>query len=132
MNPANHRTSITIDIDTKRIGDLLCEGIEQGIAYWAEIVRYISPTDDVYRWDSERRVKHVDYPLNPGGVVVLREKDKADAQDLRLDHAAVLRGLEVMRKKYPAQFARWIAENDDAETGDVFIQCCLFGRTKYG
>jgi len=37
-----------------------------------------------------------------------------------------------MAEKYPRHFHNFLEENDDAETGDVFIQCCLFGEIVYG
>ena len=41
-------------------------------------------------------------------------------------------GLRAMATKFPFNFANFIGENDDAETADVFIQCCLFGGLRYG
>jgi len=37
-----------------------------------------------------------------------------------------------MASEAPRHFADFIAENDDAETADVFLQCCLFGRIVFG
>lgn len=37
-----------------------------------------------------------------------------------------------MPVKYPRHWADVLAENDDATTGDVFLQCCLFGECIFG
>lgn len=43
----------------------------------------------------------------------------------------IKRGLTVMANKYPEHFADFINEKGDMNTGDVFLQCCLFGEVKY-
>jgi hypothetical protein len=37
-----------------------------------------------------------------------------------------------MSEKFPEHWADFINENDDAITGDIFVQCCVFGDTVYG
>ena len=51
---------------------------------------------------------------------------------MSLGEKEILRGLEVMADKYPNHFGDAIAGNDDATTGDVFLQCCVFGDVLYG
>lgn len=41
-------------------------------------------------------------------------------------------GLQRMARKYPRHFADFMAENDDAITGDVFLQCVVLGEVIYG
>jgi hypothetical protein len=41
-------------------------------------------------------------------------------------------GLRVMAAKYPHHFKDVIAETGDATTGDVLVQCALFGEIVYG
>lgn len=41
-------------------------------------------------------------------------------------------GLSLMSRDYPNHFADFMAENEDAETADVFVQCCIFGNIVYG
>jgi hypothetical protein len=49
-----------------------------------------------------------------------------------LDRVAILEGLRIMAEKEPRHFADFMTENDDADTGDVFLQCCLYGEVIYG
>ena len=58
--------------------------------------------------------------------------DDEPAKVLTLDRAAVLAGIEVMAARFPRHFANLITDNSDAETGDVLIQCALFGDIIYG
>lgn len=44
----------------------------------------------------------------------------------------VKEGLEIMAAKYPKHFAAMIAGQGDAITGDVFVQCVIFGKVIYG
>jgi hypothetical protein len=37
-----------------------------------------------------------------------------------------------MAQAYTRHFADFINQNDDAITGDVFLQCCLLGEVLYG
>jgi hypothetical protein len=37
-----------------------------------------------------------------------------------------------MAADYPRHFADLVNENDDADTGDAFVQCCVFGEVIYG
>ena len=52
--------------------------------------------------------------------------------DQGFHRAALLKGLQLMAKDYPQQWADFMDDNDDANTGDVFVQLCCFGKTIYG
>jgi len=49
-----------------------------------------------------------------------------------LNLKAVKRGLTTMAKKESKHFADFISEDFDQTTGDIFLQCCLFGKVIYG
>ena len=44
----------------------------------------------------------------------------------------VRKGLRLMKKKYPHHYADLVEENDDAITGDVWLQLAVFGEVIYG
>lgn len=44
----------------------------------------------------------------------------------------VAAGLQIFADKYPAAFAEMIAEEGDASTADLFLQCIVFGDAIYG
>lgn len=125
---------ITIDLPEQRVASLLCTAIEGGINYWCSKV--------TKAWEGEEGGKPVayleedgsvtwihDYPLTPGGVLYVKE---IDGDTHRLDRAAVIRGLALMSEHHARHFADFTSENEDATTGDVFVQLCLFGELRYG
>lgn len=128
----------TLRIKKSRIGDLLCSAFEGGSNYWYRIEKKIKPPAKslkAYAFANGEIFPHIDYPLCEGGGLVVSDFFGAEGDGVRtktLDMKSLIEGLEVMREKYPSHYANWIDENDDAETGDVFLQCCMFGELVYG
>jgi hypothetical protein len=134
---------LMIEYDLERVRDLLCSGFEGGVGYWCCIDGYTkpkgkSPAIAKWKWpvavgEREEWPPYCWYPLAGGAVLCTEDCHEGDAPKERvLDAAAIDRGLKVMAKKYPRHFGNWLSERDDAETGDVFIQCCLLGEIVYG
>lgn len=140
--------TIPTSISDQRVGDLLCCAIEGGIGYWAAIVGYEKPEQMPSKGvlGDEKITRYIDYPIAGGAVLFQAPEDDStdddegfyvdpDGQRLpvyRLDREALTRGMKIMQDKYPRHFGNFISENDDAETGDVFVQCCLLGEIVYG
>ena len=114
-----------------RVGDLLCSAWEGGSTYWCRVESKHQPEVITFGTMDGKPYAH-EIALNEGGSVTLRdiEDDKIIAKRLTL--SAVVDGLQVMAEKYPKHFADFLSENDDATTGDVFLQCCIFGEVIYG
>jgi hypothetical protein len=132
---------LTLDIPLERVADLLCSAFEGGSNYWYRIEDYKPPAGDPKRWAfrfDEHRVEvfpHVDYPLNSGGSLLVSdaaEMGEAQMTVKGLNLLSITEGLKVMARDYARHFADFMAEKDDACTGDVFLQCCLFGKVVYG
>lgn len=76
------------------------------------------------------------------GVVVcdLYNDDAEDFDDGKFPESAkhritldnVRKGLELMQEQYPRHYADLVEENDDAITGDVWLQLAVFGDIIYG
>lgn len=66
-----------------------------------------------------------------GGSVTMIDLEDDDKR-YRLDKAALEKGIKVMAEKFPRHFSDFLTENDDAITGDVYVQCCCFGDVIYG
>jgi hypothetical protein len=49
----------------------------------------------------------------------------------KLSLEQVLSGLAVCAREYPHHFRDFIADTGDANTGNVIIQCAIFGKLKY-
>jgi hypothetical protein len=132
--------NVSHDIPEQRVRDLLCSAWEGGSNYWCNYksrTMSITGLSEVNRIRRERKAAGEDfyvheYPFIDGVALILEVNDEDDPRPLTLDRAALIRGLQVMAEKYPRQFHNFLIENDDAETGDTFLQCCLFGETVYG
>lgn len=131
---------VTLEIPLQRIADLLCSAFEGGSNYWYMIEKFGTPVGDPESWafrtDKSHVYRHMDYPLNAGGYLIVSdakgEDDKEKQTKKKLNLAAVEEGLTLMSTEQPQHFANFMAENDDAETGDVFLQLCVFGKLVYG
>ena len=142
-------TSISID----RVREMLITGFESG-SYSSFVIDGYDTNDKEVALDPETGWPHKDYPgyaywaTVEGCAVIVQDEyeleeyeyevtlpghdDAAEPPKLRLDLAAIKKGLQVMATKYPDQFNDIVSENDDTITGDVFIQCCLLGEAVYG
>jgi hypothetical protein len=140
-----------VPITEDQIKCLLCDAFEGGSNYWCQIVGYKFPDGIVYKdfreggrfgpkTSSDQTVwvdpalaywhPHQLIPLHEGCALLIKDQDE-DKDAHRLDPIALRRGLRIMAEKYPQHFANVVNDNDDAETGDVFLQCCLFGEIVY-
>lgn len=137
--------NVGLDIPYLRVADLLTTAFEGGSNYWIRSVETQTPT--VWRnLDPQTRCL-ADYVLNDGGKLtftITEPFDDSDTIEYTLDMTKVREGLQVFLRgegfgmngenphKVPHHAANFINENDDAITGDVFLQICLFGEVIFG
>ena len=123
------KLSVTVTIPTtvtyQRLSDLLCNAIEGGSNYWCTTI------DRKGGITKEQAPYRQDVPFVDGGWLDVDWCDRDDAPVKRIDLEAVKKGLTVMAEKYPQHYSNFLMENDDAETGDVFLQCIVFGDVIY-
>lgn len=122
-----------VEVTRHRVSDLLCNALEGGSNYWYTIdkTKTVIPPVLNFRSDEKEMYWHLDYALNEGGAIFFT--GKGSGKDVRkLDLESIEKGLKVMQEKFPLHWANFMEENDDAETGDVFLQCCLFGELVFG
>ena len=109
--------------DDELIGNLLCNGCEGGISYWASLVKHNK--DEV----------GADYfheaPLKKGGFFELRDCEDEDADIKVINRESINKGIKIFATKHPWHCANALLEDDDSETADVFIQCIAFGEVIY-
>lgn len=130
---------VTTEIPLQRVSDLLCNALEGGSNYWYEIVGYVKPSEFTFNPSSDLdkdpdKFKHLSYPVNPGGALLIKSTEEPRKHAKRLDLESIERGLTLMANTmtYAHHWVNFLKENDDAETGDVFLQFCLFGEVIYG
>lgn len=142
--------TITKEIEDERVHDLLVSALEGGSNYWYMLEERIDPPMPYQfttaLWSKEREknpawIHTEEIPFNEGGALIFsviseeRDTEKAKAEEAkryRLDRDAMQKGIELMAEHSPAHFGDFIKENDDAVTGDIFLQYCLFGEIIYG
>lgn len=92
-----------------RVEDLFSCGLEGGIGYWSVIV--------------EKNLGYYDF--NKEDWFIKIEVIDDETQHI-LNREKLQKGLQTMSSKYPYHWKNFLSEDEDASTGDVFIQCCLF------
>jgi hypothetical protein len=112
------------DIPEARVNDLLCNALEGGSNYWIGSLKVVNPSEHDYEYAH-------DVPFMENVALVIQDTWRDD-EPKRVDKGALERGLQLMADKYPVHFENFLFENDDAETGDVFLQLCCFGEIVYG
>jgi hypothetical protein len=135
------KLTIERDYPDQRIRDLLTSAFEGGSNYWYQILRYeYAPGLTAADFKEGGKMQPPGgynhpcqlVPLTEGCAVCVVDKEGTDTKVYRLDRTAIAKGLHTMSEKYPKHFADWLTEHDDADTGDCFLQCCLFGDLVYG
>lgn len=126
-----------LDVDWQTISYMLVNAFEGGVGYWCQITGYERPKNFDNSLPENAQFKHMSYAVNEGGAMLVRELDEDEnftdkSPKHRLDMEAMARGVQVMADKYPHHFRNMVEEEDDATTGDVLIQCALFGELVYG
>jgi hypothetical protein len=124
------------EVCEQMVADLICTAFEGGIGHWASVDSYKKP-EKVFKWDLVGTIggavyKYVQYPMSEGGAVMLSDSQGETDDIWTLDLPSIKKGLVVMATKYPKHYRNFLKEQSDAETGDVFIQCCIFGELVYG
>ena len=86
------------EISLQRISDLLCSAFEGGSNYWYQIDKFIKPKNMSFRTDKDQIFRHLDYPLNEGGALIISdiEGDLNEPPWKRLNLDAIKKGLQIM------------------------------------
>jgi hypothetical protein len=130
---------LAMQVDDKELMGLLCCALEGGSNYWirglqAQLAKGLKLADfgeggkfqdpkDYWHWSQI-------VPFHTGCSLLIAEHEKPGFLTLNKD--TIAKGLQVFQKDYPRHFGNFLSGDDDAETGDVFLQCCLFGELVYG
>lgn len=117
-------------ISAKDVAGLVTSALEGGSNYWYTIDDE-DLADGISREDFA--FPHIQIPFTEGcALIISNTEGDPDLTGKALDLKSMQKGLEIMSEKYPRHFSDFIGQNDDATTGDVFLQCCLFGEIVFG
>ena len=118
--------SVPITVSEQMLSNLLISALEGGSNYW---IRELSLFDRY----AKRTRRLTDNPVrNLQSIMVLADDDGTWYRVDMPPHPCLEKGLKIMAANHTNHFTNLINDDDDAETGDVFIQCCIFGEVLYG
>lgn len=109
--------SVRVHIKLQDI-EYLLDSASRGSEYWCE-----NAHDLAY----ESTTKQIVQEGKTWRMVDAEDDGKIHSLNLQ----TIKKGLTVMAKKEPHHFADFLQEQGDMNTGDVFLQCCLFGEVRY-
>jgi len=121
MNDFEVSTKTKVSRET--ISDLLSTAFDGGSNYWVGAVSVVSKAvgcDSPYASD---------HGANGG---ILRIYDNEAETTYLLSDVEIQRGLNRMAEDHLSHWLDLMNDNMDADTADVFLQCCVFGEVVYG
>jgi len=118
-------TTININVPDSRIADLFICAVEGGSTYWCNKIRPLI--------EEEKKFSYYNYMLCGGFIAYIDEEvEEGSGLEYRVARAEIDNALKLMAEKYPQHYADFMNENEDADTGDVFLQLCLFKEVVFG
>lgn len=113
-------------VTVERVKDLLTCAFEGGSNYWIECAERVGEAKDRKQAEFPS-----DAPFVKDGYLKVKEEGN-EGRWFNITPETIKIGLEDFAQKYPKDFADFMNENDDAGTGDTFLQCVCFGEAIYG
>jgi hypothetical protein len=129
--------NVTLKIDDEKIASALISAFEGGSNYWYLIESFRKPRGEQalwkYREDSAKVFKHIDYPMNPTGHLLISSTEEPEKGKFKLTRRKIEQGLQMLAvsKDYQHHFQDLVKGDADQITGDVLLQFCLFGEVIY-
>ena len=120
------QVTFTKDIPFQRIDDLIITGVEGGTNYWMSVE---GAWNESVWGDLEKTVKEGKLKFSNRK---LADTDEDHLFEKVLTEEVIQQGLQLMADKHSRHFEDFMNENEDAITGDVFIQLCVLGEVRYG
>ena len=129
-------------VSEEQVRDLLVTALEGGSNYWIENTHYelregLQYSD--FQPGGSQTLDEYFHPLElipfvEGCSLIIQVIDEGDGFDgiQQLTRDKMMEGVKVMAADYSQHFQDFLEEDGDANTGDVFLQCCLFGKVVFG
>jgi hypothetical protein len=131
-----HDITITkiVRVTGDQIADQIVTAVEGGCNYWLASFKLVTPRLSLTA--GREGLWYAKSAIWEDGPFLIRavglENDDGDEEWL-LTPENLKRGLKVMATSHPKHFDdAFVSEGCDAETADVFLQCCLFEEIVYG
>lgn len=128
---------VNVNVTISTIRNLLTCAIEGGSNYWGafredpNFIKSITEADKDAYVKSEGGEYYACYDIkNPYYCLRVSDAEGGTTYNVTLEN--LIKGLGIMANRYPRHFKDVINENYDAVTGDVFVQCSVFGEIVFG
>ena len=122
--------SITVQVPLHVVAGVLCSGFKIATEWlridWDHSIAPKQMDPQVAEYDA-----HCSWPLGDGGVLAILDTEEENTPHT-LGIGSIRAGLQVMAQEYPKHFADIMTGVFDSETGDVLLQCSIFGAVIYG
>jgi hypothetical protein len=124
--------SYSVNVPAQRMADLLTAAIEGGCSYWVNTVRPLGDLPAGHHWYSSGAVLELDGWCFTASFDGPGDEEGSGASVKTVVASDLSRALSLMAEKEPSQLAAFMSEDEDAVTGDVFMQLLLMGDVVYG
>lgn len=114
-----------VTVPQERILDLLICGVEGGASYWMTVEGNWNAGKDGW----------LENKISKGTLNFSNRQATEEGEGVKIrtiDKLSLEAGLQLMAKKYPKHFNDFMNDNEDADTGDVFLQLVVLGELIYG
>lgn len=119
----------THTISLERIADLLICALEGGSNHWITSIE-IAPRKDASTGEPEKITDYPQYAIEQEHWSITLGYAPMFRRHVTLPK--LIAGLRLMATQHPRHFLNFINEDEDASTGDVFLQLATFGEVIYG
>lgn len=121
---------LQIEVSSEQLASVLQRA---GISYWCKsYASTLGPACKQLAKD-HRYLSAADFAPVTDGYWMVLEALEAPPVRWRLDAQKIARGIQVIADKYPHHLGAVFGDSSaDATTGDVLIQCAIFGELRYG
>lgn len=119
-------------LNKEKVTDLLATALEGGSNYWYELPNLEEVFEKTPYMDGEPivdRIIEAVYNHNVS-IIVTDCEDGIILGEFNLE--SITNGEMIMREKHHRHFIDAYDETDDADTADVWFQCCVMGEVVYG
>lgn len=124
--------SYSVDVPAQRVADLLTTAIEGGWSPWLRVVRPLDGLPIGHHWYSSGDSLQIDGWGFTASYDGPGDEEGSGASVKTVVASDLSRALSLMAEKEPSQLAAFMSEDEDAVTGDVFMQLLLMGDVVYG
>lgn len=122
------KVEVKVSVGIETVRNLFTCAIEGGSSYWCEKIRPLNE-------DEKTSVMRDPTIYMTKGFYAWEEESSDDKpRKKKVIETDIVKALELMALRYPDTHFKNALDDSamDAETGDVFLQLCLFGEVVYG